>query len=74
MGRYSRLFVFWKDVLLTLQEKLSIKSIEHFSLMLEQKMENSNTKLVLLHEQDMLSRVRLQRHIWAIKNKQSNVL
>ncbi|XP_058247591.1 FERM and PDZ domain-containing protein 4 isoform X2 [Hemibagrus wyckioides] len=46
-----------KDVLLTLQEKLSIKSIEHFSLMLEQKMENSNTKLVLLHEQDMLSRV-----------------
>lgn len=28
--------------------------------MLEQKMENSNTKLVLLHEQDMLSRVRLE--------------
>ncbi|GAA6083083.1 FERM and PDZ domain-containing protein 4, partial, partial [Tachysurus ichikawai] len=47
-----------KDVLLTLQEKLSIKSIEHFSLMLEQKLENSNTKLMLLHEQDMLSRVR----------------
>ncbi|TTA98330.1 FERM and PDZ domain-containing protein 4 [Bagarius yarrelli] len=46
-----------KDVLLTLQEKLSIKCIEHFSLMLEQKIENSNTKLVLLHEQDMLSRV-----------------
>ncbi|XP_046695661.1 FERM and PDZ domain-containing protein 4 isoform X3 [Silurus meridionalis] len=49
-----------KDVLLTLQEKLSIKSIEHFSLMLERKMENSNTKLVLLHEQDMLSRVTQQ--------------
>ncbi|KAF4087394.1 hypothetical protein AMELA_G00095140 [Ameiurus melas] len=49
-----------KDVLQTLQEKLSIKSIEHFSLMLEQKMENSNTKLVLLHEQDMLSRVTQQ--------------
>ncbi|KAM9486775.1 FERM and PDZ domain-containing protein 4-like [Clarias gariepinus] len=49
-----------KDVLLTLQEKLSIKCIEHFSLMLEQKMENSNTKLVLLHEQDTLSRVTQQ--------------
>ncbi|XP_076858066.1 FERM and PDZ domain-containing protein 4 isoform X2 [Brachyhypopomus gauderio] len=46
-----------KDVLLTLQEKLSIKSIEHFSLVLEQKMESSGTKLVLLHEQEMLTQV-----------------
>ncbi|XP_057191709.1 FERM and PDZ domain-containing protein 4 isoform X1 [Triplophysa rosa] len=46
-----------KDVILTLQEKLSIKSIEHFSLMLEHKMEGSPTKLMLLHEQEMLTQV-----------------
>ncbi|KAI2660935.1 FERM and PDZ domain-containing protein 4 [Labeo rohita] len=46
-----------KDVILTLQEKLSIKSIEHFSLMLEHKMEGSATKLMLLHEQEMLTQV-----------------
>ncbi|XP_065108465.1 FERM and PDZ domain-containing protein 4 isoform X1 [Paramisgurnus dabryanus] len=46
-----------KDVILTLQEKLSIKSIEHFSLMLEHKTEASITKLMLLHEQEMLTQV-----------------
>ncbi|XP_066542434.1 FERM and PDZ domain-containing protein 4 isoform X2 [Hoplias malabaricus] len=46
-----------KDVLLTLQEKLSIKSVEHFSLMLEQKTEGSGSKLLLLHEQEMLTQV-----------------
>uniref|UniRef100_A0A672Q6D5 FERM and PDZ domain containing 4 n=1 Tax=Sinocyclocheilus grahami TaxID=75366 RepID=A0A672Q6D5_SINGR len=46
-----------KDVILTLQEKLSIKSIEHFSLTLEHKMEGSATKLMLLHEQEMLMQV-----------------
>ncbi|KAH0624692.1 hypothetical protein JD844_032401 [Phrynosoma platyrhinos] len=44
-----------KDVILTLQEKLSIKCIEHFSLMLEQKTEGSGTKLLLLHEQETLT-------------------
>lgn len=48
----------WKDVILTLQEKLSIKSIEHFSLMLEQRSEGSASKLMLLHEQEMLTQVR----------------
>lgn len=47
-----------KDVILTLQEKLSIKSIEHFSLMLEQRAEGSASKLMLLHEQEMLTQVR----------------
>lgn len=47
-----------KDVILTLQEKLSIKSIEHFSLMLEQRSEGSASKLMLLHEQEMLTQVR----------------
>ncbi|XP_035267689.1 FERM and PDZ domain-containing protein 4-like isoform X2 [Anguilla anguilla] len=46
-----------KDVILTLQEKLSIKSIEHFSLILEQRADGCATKLLLLHEQEMLSQV-----------------
>ncbi|XP_040888726.1 FERM and PDZ domain-containing protein 4-like [Toxotes jaculatrix] len=46
-----------KDVILTLQEKLSIKCIEHFSLMLEQRTEGSGSKLHLLHEQEMLTQV-----------------
>uniref|UniRef100_A0A3B4APA6 Uncharacterized protein n=1 Tax=Periophthalmus magnuspinnatus TaxID=409849 RepID=A0A3B4APA6_9GOBI len=45
-----------KDVILTLQEKLSIKCIEHFSLMLEQRAEGG-TRLLLLHEQEMLTQV-----------------
>ncbi|KAJ8282184.1 hypothetical protein COCON_G00047030 [Conger conger] len=46
-----------KDVILTLQEKLSIKSIEHFSLILEQRAEGCASKLLLLHEQEMLTQV-----------------
>uniref|UniRef100_A0A8C6KE43 FERM and PDZ domain containing 4 n=1 Tax=Nothobranchius furzeri TaxID=105023 RepID=A0A8C6KE43_NOTFU len=46
-----------KEVILTLQEKLSIRCIEHFSLMLEEKMEGSGSKLLLLHEQEMLTQV-----------------
>ncbi|XP_034031390.1 FERM and PDZ domain-containing protein 4-like isoform X2 [Thalassophryne amazonica] len=46
-----------KDVILTLQEKLSIKCIEHFSLMLEQRTEGSGSRLLLLHEQEMLTQV-----------------
>lgn len=46
-----------QDVILTLQEKLSIKCIEHFSLVLEQRTEGSGSRLLLLHEQEMLSQV-----------------
>ncbi|XP_048873372.1 FERM and PDZ domain-containing protein 4-like isoform X1 [Brienomyrus brachyistius] len=46
-----------KDVILTLQEKLSIKSIEQFSLVLEQRGEGAPSKMQLLHEQEMLSQV-----------------
>ncbi|XP_044838145.1 FERM and PDZ domain-containing protein 4 [Mauremys mutica] len=46
-----------KDVILTLQEKLSIKCIEHFSLMLEQRIEGAGAKLLLLHEQETLAQV-----------------
>ncbi|XP_041438285.1 FERM and PDZ domain-containing protein 4 isoform X2 [Xenopus laevis] len=49
-----------KDVILTLQEKLSIKCIEHFSLMLEQTTEGAGTKLLLLHEQETLTQVTLR--------------
>ncbi|KAG7315773.1 hypothetical protein KOW79_020639 [Hemibagrus wyckioides] len=43
-----------KDVIMTLQEKLSIKCIEHFSLVLEQRLEDYGSRLLLLHEQEML--------------------
>ncbi|XP_060754718.1 FERM and PDZ domain-containing protein 4-like isoform X1 [Neoarius graeffei] len=46
-----------KDVIMTLQEKLSIKCIEHFSLTLEQKTEDLGSRLLLLHEQEMLTLV-----------------
>nr|XP_057906515.1 FERM and PDZ domain-containing protein 4-like isoform X4 [Doryrhamphus excisus] len=46
-----------KDVILTLQEKLSIKCIEHFSLMLEERIEGCGNRLLLLHEQEMLAQV-----------------
>uniref|UniRef100_A0AAY5EYD9 FERM and PDZ domain containing 4 n=1 Tax=Electrophorus electricus TaxID=8005 RepID=A0AAY5EYD9_ELEEL len=35
-----------KDVLITLQEKLSIKCIEHFSLLLEQRTEGSSKRIL----------------------------
>jgi len=46
-----------QDVILTLQEKLSIKGIEHFSLVLEHRTEGSGSKLLLLHEEEMLTQV-----------------
>ncbi|XP_036424521.1 uncharacterized protein frmpd1b [Colossoma macropomum] len=44
-----------KDIVLTLKEKLSIHSIEHFSLVLEQ--QYSITKLLLLHEDELIQKV-----------------
>ncbi|XP_072223109.1 FERM and PDZ domain-containing protein 4-like [Leuresthes tenuis] len=46
-----------KEVILTLQEKLSIRCIEHFSLALEQRTEGFGSKVLLLHEQEMLTQV-----------------
>ncbi|KAK5616471.1 hypothetical protein CRENBAI_010650, partial [Crenichthys baileyi] len=46
-----------KEVILTLQEKLSIRCIEHFSLVLEDRTEGSGSKLLLLHEQETLTQV-----------------
>lgn len=44
-------------MIVTLQEKLSIKCMEHFSLVLEQRGEASGSRLLLLHEQETLSQV-----------------
>ncbi|XP_037833259.1 FERM and PDZ domain-containing protein 1 isoform X2 [Kryptolebias marmoratus] len=44
-----------KDIVLTLKDKLSIRAIEHFSLVLEQ--QYSITKLLLLHEDELIQRV-----------------
>lgn len=63
----------FKDVILTLQEKLSIKSIEHFSLMLEQRSEGSASKLMLLHEQEMLTQVRHTSRALAKRRSESRL-
>uniref|UniRef100_A0A8C7Y442 Uncharacterized protein n=1 Tax=Oryzias sinensis TaxID=183150 RepID=A0A8C7Y442_9TELE len=44
-----------KDIVLTLKDKLSIRAIEYFALVLEQ--QYSITKLLLLHEDECLFRV-----------------
>ncbi|KAM9470322.1 uncharacterized protein frmpd1b isoform 2-T2 [Clarias gariepinus] len=44
-----------KDIVLTLKDKLSIRSIEYFSLVLEQ--QYSITKLLLLHEDEHIQKV-----------------
>ncbi|KAK3535938.1 hypothetical protein QTP70_021237, partial [Hemibagrus guttatus] len=44
-----------KDIVLTLKDKLSIRSIEYFSLVLEQ--QYSITKLLLLHEDELIQKV-----------------
>lgn len=62
-NRNACILVSLQDVILTLQEKLSIKCIEHFSLMLEQRTEGSGSRLLLLHEQEMLTQVRAPRSL-----------
>uniref|UniRef100_A0A674JPD7 FERM domain-containing protein n=1 Tax=Terrapene triunguis TaxID=2587831 RepID=A0A674JPD7_9SAUR len=44
-----------KDIILTLKEKLSIQSIEHFALALEEQYNIS--KLYLLHEDELIEQV-----------------
>ncbi|XP_037115953.1 FERM and PDZ domain-containing protein 1 [Syngnathus acus] len=44
-----------KDIVMTLKEKLSLRNIEHFSLMLEQLY--SVTKLLLLHDEEKIQQV-----------------
>ncbi|RXN29261.1 FERM and PDZ domain-containing 1-like protein [Labeo rohita] len=44
-----------KDIVLTLKEKLSIRCIEHFALVLEQ--QYNITKLLLLHEEELIQKV-----------------
>ncbi|XP_011478516.1 FERM and PDZ domain-containing protein 1 isoform X1 [Oryzias latipes] len=44
-----------KDIVLTLKDKLSIRAIEYFALVLEQ--QYSITKLLLLHEDELINKV-----------------
>nr|XP_061791917.1 FERM and PDZ domain-containing protein 1-like [Nerophis lumbriciformis] len=44
-----------KDIVMTLKEKLSLRNIEHFSLVLEQ--QYSVTKLLLLHDEEKIQQV-----------------
>uniref|UniRef100_A0A4W6C756 FERM domain-containing protein n=1 Tax=Lates calcarifer TaxID=8187 RepID=A0A4W6C756_LATCA len=44
-----------KDIVLTLKDKLSIRAIEYFALVLEQ--QYSITKLLLLHEDEFIQKV-----------------
>ncbi|XP_034037046.1 FERM and PDZ domain-containing protein 1 isoform X2 [Thalassophryne amazonica] len=44
-----------KDIVLTLKDKLSIRAIEYFALVLEQMY--NNTKLLLLHEDELIQKV-----------------
>uniref|UniRef100_A0A3Q2Y1J7 FERM and PDZ domain containing 1a n=1 Tax=Hippocampus comes TaxID=109280 RepID=A0A3Q2Y1J7_HIPCM len=44
-----------KDIVMTLKEKLSLRNIEHFSLVLEQLY--SVTKLLLLHDEEKIQQV-----------------
>lgn len=49
------LFSLFQDILLTLKDKLSIRVIEYFALVLEQ--QYSITKLLLLHEDELIQKV-----------------
>lgn len=45
----------WQDIVLTLQEKLSIRSIAHFALVLEE--QYNLAKIHLLHEEELIAQV-----------------
>lgn len=49
-------FLSFQDIVLTLKDKLSIRAIEYFALVLEQ--QYSITKLLLLHEDELIQRVK----------------
>lgn len=50
----------FQDIVLTLKDKLSIRAIEYFALVLEQ--QYSITKLLLLHEDELIHKVRMQSY------------
>lgn len=51
----------FQDIVLTLKDKLSIRAIEYFALVLEQ--QYSITKLLLLHEDELIQKVKGKRQI-----------
>lgn len=46
----------WQDIILTVKEKLSIRSTEYFALVLEE--QYSISRLHLLHEEELIQQVR----------------
>ncbi|XP_072914276.1 FERM and PDZ domain-containing protein 3 isoform X2 [Hemitrygon akajei] len=56
-----------RDVILTLQERLSLRCIEHFALVLEVGNEGPEKKLLLLHEAETLIQVVQRSHFNAMK-------
>lgn len=55
MGVWCVGFSPFQDIVLTLKDKLSIRAIEYFALVLEQ--QYSITKLLLLHEDELIQKV-----------------
>ncbi|XP_067852828.1 FERM and PDZ domain-containing protein 3 [Heptranchias perlo] len=56
-----------RDVILTLQDRLSLRCIEHFALVLEVGNEGPEKKLLLLHEAETLIQVVQRSHFNAMK-------
>ncbi|XP_069749197.1 FERM and PDZ domain-containing protein 3 isoform X2 [Narcine bancroftii] len=56
-----------RDVILTLQERLSLRCIEHFALVLEVGNEGPEKKLLLLHEAETLIQVVQRSHFNTMK-------
>lgn len=59
-------FSWFQDIVLTLKDKLSIRAIEYFALVLEQ--QYSITKLLLLHEDELIQKVKetTQMYYWLL--------
>lgn len=66
-GVWSVGFSPFQDIVLTLKDKLSIRAIEYFALVLEQ--QYSITKLLLLHEDELIQKVK-EMHNWTHKHVQ----
>uniref|UniRef100_A0A4W3GQJ3 FERM and PDZ domain containing 3 n=1 Tax=Callorhinchus milii TaxID=7868 RepID=A0A4W3GQJ3_CALMI len=56
-----------KDVILSLQDRLSIRCIEHFALVLEVGNEGPGKKLLVLHESETLIQVVQRSHFNTMK-------
>ena len=58
IAQFYELLILWQDVLDSLQEKLNITCIEHFTLVLQNMKSPTQYKMNLLHEHESLAEVR----------------